>query len=166
LTKKLKNIYTDKRLIFIICVLLFGLFIFLYFLKSWIDKRDSVLPIDAFFKNKLSTKETIRFKINDSIYFLTLDSNEGKELTVSYRLGLNNISIAFSDAGQFTDDTVTINRRDPGIINVEIDKPTDELGYVWSTDSATLHNFYFFKSLIKVHDDKRIKFAIEGQYLE
>jgi hypothetical protein len=162
----MKNISFDKTIIIVISILLACLFIFLFFLKYWADRSDENLPINAYFENDLSTTETLEFKINDSTYFVTLDSNEDTVFQVSYRLGLNNISIAFFDTGQFTDDTLTIDKREPGIINVEIDKPTDKLGLVWSVDSTSIHKFYFLKSLIKVYGDKRIKFAIQGQYIE
>jgi len=135
-------------------------------LKEGVNSFDETLPINAYFKNKLKTKETIKLKLNDSIYMISLDTNEEYKFKVNYRNEFNKVLISLSDVELIINDTISINTRIPGQISIEIDNPKDDLGFLWSVDSTNIKNYYFYISRIKEQKEKRIKFAVWGQFIE
>ncbi len=164
--KLIKNIVVDKRIIIVLFIFILSLFAILLLLKKGVSLYDETLPISVFIKNELSMKETVTFSLNDSTYSVSLDTNEGKSLKIHYRNGLNEVSVALSPAKPLIDDTLMINTRMPGQISIEIDKPTDELGFIWKLDPEKSNDFYFHKVKIKEKDGKRIKFAVWGICIE
>jgi len=167
LKAKNKNILVDKRVIFILFIFNVCLFIILFLLKKGVDYQDQNLPINGFFYNKLPTTETIKLQLNDSVYLLTLDSDARKDLDLTYRKGLNKIIVFLSNSQAIVDTTLSIDTRYPGSLDIELDKPTDDLGFSWYVDTSVVHHiFYYNKQLIKEQNDKRLKFAFRGFYIE
>ena len=62
---------------------------------------------------------------------------------------------------------MSINTRYPGELYIELDSSTDDLGHIWKVDTSDIqHEYYYYKSLIKVQNGKRLKFAIFGNCIE
>lgn len=156
----------SKWVILLIMGLVIMLFIFVFYLNDKIKNADKHLPISAFISNRLKSAEKIKIEINDSIHSLIVDSMKSIDFSTFYKLGANRIKISISDCKPIIDDTFIIQRRDPGGISIELDKPTDDLGFLWKVDSLTIKNYYFYKSIVKNDSIRRMKFAIIGGYLE
>jgi len=161
-----KLIYPIKWVILSIMGLMIVLFIFVLYLNNQIKNEDKHLPILAFIYNKLKSPEKIKFEINNSIYSMDVDSMKSVNFSTVYKLGSNRIKISIGNCKSIIDDTFIIQRRNPGAISIEIDKPSDDLGFIWKIDSLTIKDYYFYKSIVKDNSIKRVKCAIIGRYLE
>lgn len=160
-----KKIKVDKRIVFIIFILIICLFCILFILKIGVDYNDKHLPIYTEIKNKLHTTETIKLQLNDSIYLLTLDSNESKELNVTFQKGLNKILIFLSNSQAIVDTTLNVDTRYPGELHIELDLQTNDLGYLWEVDSSNILCYFYYKSFIGLQNGKRLKLALAKMYI-
>lgn len=152
----------NKWTLLLISVLLLGLFVFVFYQRDKINEADKHLPIDMCIVNNLSTAKRVTIKLNDSTKTLVLDSIKKVYFHTYYQLGINRIQISVNGSQPIISDTFQIKLKDPGVFQIEIDKPDDNLKRPWNKDSIDMKRYYFYKSIVKSNSFVRVKFGLFG----
>jgi len=160
--KIIKNVI-NIRLLVIFSILLICLFFLIFPIKKSIELSNERVPIEGYFCNKLDTLESIKIKLNDSLYSYILNPNEGKHQILLYRYGLNKISISLYDSNPIITDTFSIIPYLPILIHFEINKSLEDFEIGDSTH-LIYNGINYYKSFKKEYDNKWVEYIISGRY--